>query len=169
MQFKIPQNVQREDTIIGPLTMHQLIICAIGFGIAYLIYISLAKAYYFEIWGPPVVLVSLTTLAFAFVRIKGLSFFKFLLLMTEAAMIPHKRVWDKRYSTKHLFATVIAAKPKKMTKKEEQVAQTKEQKMESLDQLTQRLNWSNLMDDDLHHTELAQASDLHLAGKAIQK
>lgn len=29
MQYKIPQNVQIEDKIVGPLTMKQLIICGI--------------------------------------------------------------------------------------------------------------------------------------------
>lgn len=30
MQYKIPQNVQIEDKIVGPLTLKQLIICGVG-------------------------------------------------------------------------------------------------------------------------------------------
>ena len=43
MQYKVPQDVQREDTIIGPLTLKQLGILGVGGGIAYGIYISLGK------------------------------------------------------------------------------------------------------------------------------
>ena len=35
MRFKVPQDVQREDTIIGPITFKQLIIMIIGGGIGY--------------------------------------------------------------------------------------------------------------------------------------
>ena len=52
LQYKIPQDVQREDTIIGPITMRQLIICAIGGGIAYTLYMILSKSYYMSVWLP---------------------------------------------------------------------------------------------------------------------
>ena len=35
MQFKIPQDVQRADKIVGPLTLRELIIVGIGGGFTY--------------------------------------------------------------------------------------------------------------------------------------
>lgn len=95
MQFKVPQNVQREDTIIGPLTLRQLIICGIGGGIAYTIYISLAKEYFLEVWLPPVLFVSAFTVAFAFVKIHNLTFFRFLLFLILFTFLPKNRTWQK--------------------------------------------------------------------------
>ena len=45
MQFKVPQDVQRADRIVGPLTLRQLIICGIGFTISYGIYTVLGRDY----------------------------------------------------------------------------------------------------------------------------
>ena len=138
LQYKIPRNVQLEDKIVAFLTMKQMIICGIGFGIAYIFYISLAKSYYVEVCGPPVFLIAGLTVAFAFVKIKQLSFAQWCLVMAEAMMLPHKRVWDKRYSTELLFKYMIPkVKPKKKEKKEE----VKEQR--SLEELTKQLDFGN--------------------------
>lgn len=92
MQFKVPQNVQREDTIIGPITWKQLIILAIGGGIAYALYIGLYKAGYFiEVWLPPVLVVVVLTLVFAFLKIHELTFYTFLLYFLEYMILPKKR------------------------------------------------------------------------------
>lgn len=93
MQFKVPQDVQREDTIIGPITMRQLIILAIGGGATYAIYVSLATTYYTEIWLPPVVLVGATTLAFAFLKINDQPFYRFLMNFLEYHILAKKRIW----------------------------------------------------------------------------
>ncbi|HMR01699.1 MAG TPA: PrgI family protein, partial [Candidatus Gracilibacteria bacterium] len=76
MQFKVPQNVRREDHIVGPLTLKQMIICAIGGSIAYAIYLSLAPYYIWITWLPPVAIVTIITIAFAFIRPLDLSFTK---------------------------------------------------------------------------------------------
>ncbi len=95
MQFKVPQNVQREDRIVGPLTLKQLIICAIGFTIAYGIYVALANLYLWITWLPPVAIVVLITLAFAFLKPLDLSFTRYVLLFTEFSLLPKKRIWVK--------------------------------------------------------------------------
>ena len=92
MQFKVPQDVQRADTIVGPLTWKQLIILAAGGGIAYAIYITLAERYYMEVWLPPIVIVGGITLALAFIKIHGLTFERFLLCFIEYHFLPKKRI-----------------------------------------------------------------------------
>lgn len=95
MQFKIPQDVQREDKIVGPLTLRQLITVGIGGGIAYGLYVTLAQKYFVEIWLPPVILVSLLTAAFTFLKIHDMTFGKFILYLAEYTMKPRKRVWKQ--------------------------------------------------------------------------
>ncbi len=95
MQFKVPQNVEREDQIIGPVTMKQLIICTVGGGLAYSIYVFLAKRYTMEIWLPPTAVVALLTLAVAFVKINDIPFLKWVMLLIEYFLTANKRVWTK--------------------------------------------------------------------------
>lgn len=93
MQFKVPQDVQREDTIIGPLTLKQMIIIGVGGGLAYGIYVSLSKTYFIEIWLPPVAIISIITLAFAFLKVHSLPFHEFLMDFIEYHLLPRKRIW----------------------------------------------------------------------------
>lgn len=95
MQFKVPQDVLRPDKIVSFLTLRQLIIVAMGGGVAYSLYIILSKQYVVEIWLPPVVFVSLITLAFAFFRFRDIVFEKFILIFIEYKFRPRKRTWQK--------------------------------------------------------------------------
>lgn len=117
MQFKVPQNVQMEDKIVGPLTLKQLIICAVGGGISYFIYISTAKIYVLSIWLPATAIPALITIAIAFVRIKDIPFIKFVLLELERLLVPQKRFFIKG-SAETYKSCLAQEQPKKQTKKE---------------------------------------------------
>ena len=93
MQFKVPQDVQREDTIVGPLTLKQLAILGLGGGIAYVVYTTLATNYYWQVWLPPTALVAGITVAFAFARIHELTLTRYLIYLLEYTMLPRKRIW----------------------------------------------------------------------------
>ncbi len=93
MQYKVPQDVQREDTIIGPITIRQLIILGIGGTLTYFIYISLAKTYFLEVWLLPVIITGGLTLAFAFLKIHNLEFHDFLMNFIEYHILPRNRFW----------------------------------------------------------------------------
>ena len=93
MQFKVPQDVQREDTIIGPLTLKQMAILGVGGFIAYAIYISVSKTYHIETWLPPVAVISVITLAVAFLKIHNLPFWEFLMHFIEYHILAKQRVW----------------------------------------------------------------------------
>ncbi len=93
MQFKVPQNVQREDRIVGPLTLRQLIICGAGGGIAYAVYVSLGKDYLWITWAPPVAIIVMITILFAFIKPLDMTFSRFLLTFLEFRLLPQKRFW----------------------------------------------------------------------------
>lgn len=95
MQFKVPQDVQREDRIVGPLTLKQMIICGVGGFIAYAIYVALGKTYIWITWFPPVALVTIVTIAFAFIRPLNMSFTKWIIRNIEKSLLPGKRPWIK--------------------------------------------------------------------------
>lgn len=143
LQFKIPQNVEVEDKIVGPLTMKQLVICAGGGGVCYVLYLTLAKSYFVQVWAPPIAFIATVTLAVAFLEIRGIKFIKWILLMIEAMMNPNKRMWDKRESTQLVFM-VPSAKLQEMEKKqaerekEEELAKNKD--APRMDELSKALN-----------------------------
>lgn len=96
---KIPQNVYIEDRIVGPLTLRQTMIMALGGGLSYGIYIVFAKANGGHLgyvgtalaWVPCGIAV-----IFALIRINDLSLFRMLLLLIERLNKPSKRLWAPR-------------------------------------------------------------------------
>ncbi len=132
MQYKVPQDVQREDTIIGPITLRQMGILLAGGGIAYTIYISLAKAYFIEIWLPPVAIISALTLAFAFLKIHSLPFHTFLMNWIEYKLLPHKRFWIQGGADPFIPPFEDSKKAVEIIQKTE----SKEKKLRTLDELT---------------------------------
>lgn len=136
MQFKIPQDVQREDTIVGPLTLKQMIIIGIGGGLAYGIYVSLSKTYFIEIWLPPVAIISIITLAFAFLKVHSLPFHEFLMNFIEYHLLPRERIWIQGTGTP--FVSSLEKKKEKQIKtilEKDESGQTK-----SLKELTKVLD-----------------------------
>ena len=138
--FKVPQNVQREDTIIGPITMRQLIICGAGGAITYVIYVSLAAKYYVEVWLLPVALSAILTATFAFVKIHGMTFITFLLYLIEYVFLPRKRVFVKGAGDVSMVGITQISEARK---KEEKPGAIKPKK--SIDELVQILDNKGLV------------------------
>ena len=113
MQYKIPQNVQIEDKIVGPLTLKQLAILGAGGGISYAIYIALASKYFITLWiwfvAPP----ALLTLAIAFLKINGIPFLKWIVLLIEYNLNPKKRTFVMGAGDNYK-ATIFAKKEEKV-------------------------------------------------------
>ena len=95
MQYKVPQDVQREDRLVGPLTLRQLIICGIGFTIAYALYTSISRDYELITALIPVIILGLITVTFAFIKPHNLVFEKFILFWIESLILPRQRYWLK--------------------------------------------------------------------------
>lgn len=121
MQYKVPQDVQRKDTIIGPLTLQQMVILALGGGLAYVVYNSLQQTYLIQVWLPPVLIISVITLAFAFIKINSLPFHEFLMNFIEYHLLARKRFWIQ--GTGNAFVA-----PYQQVKKANTLKKTKEKK-----------------------------------------
>ncbi|MBI4835850.1 MAG: PrgI family protein [Candidatus Abawacabacteria bacterium] len=143
-QFKVPQNVQRADTIVGPLTMSGLIIAVVGFGFAYMLYLLLEQ----PVSTILVVFIVAITAAFALVRIHDMSFAQFVGVITLYMLKPRLRVWEKGSGDVSLADRMDTA-PVKVAKKEVEKTKTEPVKQfASLKELTQVLDTDGLSDID---------------------
>lgn len=119
MRFKVPQDVQREDQIVWFLTIRHLVILIIGFGISYTLFTHLNKIYVMDeisnvlTWIPLMI-----AAAFAFVKVKSVSLFKFILLVIEQNFFrPPRRRWSQRGGTPFMSMTTEEKTKKKKPKK----------------------------------------------------
>ena len=113
---KIPQNVYIEDRIIGPITLKQLVLCVIGGGISYALWTGLSKAYGDQGLSIFLIVISLIPavifIAFAFIKIYGLSLMRICLLSLEKIIKPTIRVWTPRTGVKISYDMYTKAKKK---------------------------------------------------------
>jgi hypothetical protein len=108
-QYKVPQNVEAEDKIIGPLTFRQFIYALMGFGWGAICFAILRKlpAVLIIVGFPPTMLFMLL----AFYTRDGQNFEQLLIAMVGFFAASRKRLWVKEdvAETFHIEATVRAA------------------------------------------------------------
>lgn len=134
MQYKIPQNVQLADKIVGPLTLKQLIIMAVGGGLTYAVYTILASRYFIEVWIGPTAILGLSTLAFTFLKIQGIPFGKWLILLVEYFFLPRRRTFQLGAAERHLSLF------EKKSEKQPVLAPKKDKSIEDLSEITKVLD-----------------------------
>jgi hypothetical protein len=92
MQFKVPQNIDLEDKIVGPLTLIQFVYVLGGGVIIYLLYLSLHMRFLFWILAAPIGLIAL---ALAFLKIQDQPLSHFLKAGLVYLSRPKKRLWQR--------------------------------------------------------------------------
>ncbi|MBI2636240.1 PrgI family protein [Candidatus Peregrinibacteria bacterium] len=95
---KIPQNVQIEDRVVGPLSLRQIIIMAIGGGLSYVMYSAVQRSIghvsiplTIILWTPAAI-----AAAFALININDMSLLRICLLLLERIQKPSLRTWAPR-------------------------------------------------------------------------
>ena len=108
MQYKIPQNIDMEDKIIGPLTLIQFLYVLAGGVVDYLLLIAFKGGW---VWAL-VIPIGLFALALAFIKIQDQPLSHFV----KAGIIylgrPKIRLWHRQ----GLAIEIVKAKPKKIKK-----------------------------------------------------
>jgi hypothetical protein len=104
-QFVVPQFIDVEDKIIGPITTRQFLIIMGTALILFLLY-KIFRFVYFVLTGLPVVGVAAT---FAFGRVNGAPFHLFFLNILQTSKRPKRRVWYKDANDAELRALLAAA------------------------------------------------------------
>ena len=89
MRYKVPQNIDIQDRIIGPLTMLQLVYAVVGGGLAYSILITLPSPASYILAAP----IALFTVAVIFVKVNERPFLNFFFAMIQFMTSPKQRVW----------------------------------------------------------------------------
>lgn len=91
LRFKVPQNIDMQDRIIGPLTMVQFVYAVIGFGLCYVIFSAVPSPFSF------VLIIPLATFVVCldFVKINERPFLDFFLAAIAYMGAPKQRVWHQ--------------------------------------------------------------------------
>ncbi len=90
-QFIVPQFIDVEDKIIGPITVRQFVILLVSAGITFLFY-KLFDFTLFLVTGIPLIGIGIVV---AFIKINGQPFHFFLLNLAQTVRRPGLRVWNK--------------------------------------------------------------------------
>lgn len=96
MSAKIPQDVTREDRLIGPLTLRQFLFVLGGGSVIFIAYQYYSLRYLYLIEFALISFIFGTlALAFAFAKINGLPFGAFMSHLFEFLLSPKRRRWAK--------------------------------------------------------------------------
>ena len=107
MQFKVPQNIDLEDKIVGPLTLIQFLYVLGGGVLDYLMYLSFGSVFIFWVVAIPATAIAL---ALAFLKIQDQPLSHFIKAGLTYLSRPKVRVW-RRHGTD--FSSIRQAPPKK--------------------------------------------------------
>lgn len=104
MQFQVPQFIEIEDKIIGPLTIRQFIYLATGAGISVMLYFAV------ETWVWLILSALLLGIAgaFAFVKVNGRPFYLMIFAGARFLWSPHTYVWQPDQPTLPKTASTMA-------------------------------------------------------------
>jgi hypothetical protein len=97
-QFIVPQFIEVEDKIFGPITVRQFTIILLSGVVVFLAY----RFADFALFVFTLVLVGGFSLILAFVKINGQAFHYFLLNIIQTLRRPSVRIWRKKYDKKDL-------------------------------------------------------------------
>ena len=93
-QFVVPQFIDVEDKVIGPITVRQFIILLAGGGLCFIAY-TLSDFALFIFWF---VVIAILTFFVAFVKVNGRPIHYFLLNIIQTSRRPRLRVWQKLFA-----------------------------------------------------------------------
>lgn len=112
MQFQVPQNIDLEDKIVGPLTLTQFLYVLGGGLIDYLLFQSIAQNYFaiFLIIGIPV---ALLTVGLAFLKVQEQPLSHFISVGLVYLTKPKIRIWQRN----NTYKPILTAPPKPEIKK----------------------------------------------------
>ena len=115
-QFTVPQFIEVEDKIFGPITTRQFIIMLVGALLTFIAFRLADTALFVFLLA----LIGGLTLIIAFVKVNGQPFHYFILNLIQTIRRPSRRLWNKRYTKQELQDSMKAnAAPEAVEVKEE--------------------------------------------------
>ncbi|MCL5795631.1 MAG: PrgI family protein [Patescibacteria group bacterium] len=147
MQFKVPQNIDMEDKIIGPLTLLQFIYLVIG-GVFLYSTIKAGNTAMIIFAGIPVALLAL---ALCFVKIQDQPFSKFVVSLIFYITRPKTRIWNKSTTLEEL-PTTQATQPTQALKTPAH-KKVEKSELEKLSQVIDTRGWAGISNDHIKPTK----------------
>ena len=142
-QFVVPQFIDVEDKIFGPVTTRQFLILLVAGGIIYVVY-ELAD---FALFILLTFFIGRFALILAFVKINGQPFHYFLLNLIQSLRRPPLRIWKQEYDTKTL--NFLRKQTFEMPEVEERRKQPKREHIRDLSLLVNTGGYYKPNDDNL--------------------
>ena len=105
-QFVVPQFIDVEDKVIGPITVRQFLIL-LSAGLFLFIAFKLADTALFIFLAA---LIGGSALVLAFVKINGQPFHYFLLNIVQTVRLPSRRIWYKSFTKNDLRESIESEK-----------------------------------------------------------
>ncbi len=99
-QFLVPQFIDVESKILGPITVRQFVIIVVSVGIIFIYY----KTLDFSAFLFATIITLAITVAFAFLKINGTLFHFFILNVLQTTLRPSLRIWEKESRTRKEFS-----------------------------------------------------------------
>ena len=90
MQFQVPQFIDKEDSVVGPLTLRQFIFIAAAGGIAAILFFILPMG----IWIIFFLIIAIMTISLAFIKINGRAFLNILTSAFNFYWKPQIYIWQ---------------------------------------------------------------------------
>jgi hypothetical protein len=113
MQFKVPQNIDMQDRIIGPLTLSQFFYLLFGGLIIYILFSKLVLSGFSFLFWILAIPIGVFSFCMAFIKIQDRPFPVFFMAMVRYMSQPRARVWQH-------YTPAQQSQPLKQTKKAEQ-------------------------------------------------
>ena len=107
-KFVVPQFIDVEDKIIGPVTTRQFVIMLVDCFLLFIEYKLLEKVYFI----PLAIITFGAGMVLGFVKVNGMPFHFFLLNIIQTFRKPKLRVWDKNINERELRASLVGEKVK---------------------------------------------------------
>lgn len=135
MQYKIPVQIENDDPIFLNLSLKQLVILMVWWGIAYTIYNSLAPSLWNEIALIPSIFIAIITAVIALFKISEMTFVPFILNKIRQLINSEPKIWSQGIDS---FQPIdIWYVTKQSNKKQKEVDTT--QKIEKINELQEKL------------------------------
>ena len=112
MQYAVPQFIDVENKIIGPISVRQFVLMVVALGLIFVAF----KVADFALFIFITVIIVIFTAIFGFVKVNGRLFHYFILSLFQSMQNPHLRVWKKEAQLRALRKA-----KKKETKKEVEI------------------------------------------------
>ena len=97
-QFTVPQFIDVEDKVIGPITVRQFVIILFSAGMIAICY----KVFYFTTFLVLTIVISFVTVIVAFVKVNGVNFHVFLTNFFITLFKNNERVWNNAFGKENL-------------------------------------------------------------------